>query len=425
MSIIYNNQKMFFADLHIHSRFSRACSKDLNLETLEKWAKTKGIDLLGTGDFTHPIWLEELRENLKDKDGIFYNKNQFKFLLTGEISLMYTQGRGRKVHLVLIAPSFEVVDRINAWIDERKMRRDYDGRPIFKISCEDFTAKMREISQDIEIIPAHIWTPHFGVLGSKSGFDSLQEAFGSQIDFIHAIETGISSTPDMNFRINELRGRAVVSFSDSHSYWPFRLGRESTIFSSINSYSEIIKQIRENKIIGTVETNPAYGKYHYDGHRNCSFSSSSQETKKLNGICPICKKPLLLGVEDRVEKLADFKENKSKINKIVFEVLPLHEVIAAALDCPIASKKTWEQYDKLIERFGNEFEILINADINDVKKLTSEKVGEYVLKNRKAQIQVLPGYDGLYGIPIFDGGLEDAKKKQRLLAEKIKASEED
>jgi PHP family Zn ribbon phosphoesterase len=204
--------KGVFVDLHIHSKYSRATSKNLDLSSLEKWARVKGLDILGTGDFTHPVWLKELKENLTEKDGILYSKTGFKFLLTGEISLIYTQGRGRSVHLVLLAPSFEVVDKINAYFDKKGLRRDYDGRPIFGIKAEDFVRDMKSISDEIEIIPAHAWTPHFGVFGSESGFNSLKEAFGSQYKNIHAIETGMSSDLEMNWHISELNDKTIVSF---------------------------------------------------------------------------------------------------------------------------------------------------------------------------------------------------------------------
>jgi uncharacterized protein (TIGR00375 family) len=385
----------YFADLHIHSRFSRACSKDLTIDNLEKWARVKGLDLLGTGDFTHNIWLNELKEKLKDNGkGILVTKTGFKFILTGEVSLMYTQGRGRRVHLVLLVPSFEAVDKINAWLDT-KGRRDYDGRPIFKISCEDFTAKMALIDSKIEVIPAHIWTPFFGVLGSKSGFESIKEAFGSQEDKIHAIETGISSTPEMNLKLKELQRRTIVSFSDSHSFWPWRLGREATIFSSVESYDEILKEIRENKIIGTIETNPAYGMYHYDGHRDCGFSCSPEETKKLNGICPKCGKQLVIGVDYRVGQLAD--GDKKFDSQKVYEILPLHELISASIGSPLASKKTWVIYDKLIAEFGNELNVLLIASPERLLKIADEKIVNLISENRKGNIKVKAGYDGVYG----------------------------
>ncbi|MDO8517652.1 MAG: endonuclease Q family protein [Nanoarchaeota archaeon] len=389
--------KWIIGDLHIHSKYSRATSKNLSLEELEKWARIKGIGFLGTGDFTHPLWLKELKEKLKEKDGILYSQNGFKFILSGEISLIYTQGRGRRIHLLMLAPSFEVVDKINSYLDTLG-RRDYDGRPIFKVSCENFTKKMYDISEMIEVIPAHIFTPWFGLFGSMSGFDSIQEAFGSQSDKIHAIETGISSDPNMNLRLKQLQNKTIVSFSDSHSFWPWRLGREATIFSSANSYEDILNQIRENKIIGTIETDPRYGMYHYDGHDVCKFSVSPEESEKIKEICSVCSKHLTVGVDHRVKNLADFPENyKSDKMKKVFEILPLHEIISTARASSLASKKTWEDYDKLIDEFKTEFNVLLEVPIEKLIKVVDIKVAELIIKNRQGKINVRPGYDGVYG----------------------------
>jgi len=390
--------KGVFADLHIHSRFSRACSKDITIENLEKWARVKGIGLLGTGDFTHPFWLKELKEKLVEKEGILYSKSGFKFLLTGEISLMYTQGRGRRVHLVLLVPNFETADKINEYFD-KKGRRDYDGRPIFKISCEQFVKDMKEISEYIEIIPAHAWTPWFGIFGSATGFDSLKEAFGEQEENIHAIETGMSSDPFMNWHLSELNNRAIVSFSDSHSFWPWRIGREATIFEKVESYSDVINAIRENKILGTVETEPSYGKYHWDGHANCNFSSSPQETKKLNGICPVCGKPLTIGVANRVNQIEDQIIEENRNRKKYYTLLPLHELIAFSKASTLAGKKTWETYNKVIEKFGNEFNVLLNVPKEElIRELKDDlKLVQLILDNREGKIKVKPGYDGKYG----------------------------
>jgi uncharacterized protein (TIGR00375 family) len=809
--------KGVFADLHIHSRFSRACSKDITIENLEKWGRVKGLGLIGTGDFTHPIWLKELKEKLIERGGILYSSSGFKFLLTGEISLMYTQGRGRRVHLVLLVPNFETADKINSYFDT-KGRRDYDGRPIFKISCEQFTKDMMEISEDIEIIPAHCllpetfvhvnnsikkikdiqsgdfvlthnnrwrrvkevlihnhngknikitpwyfregitttsehpfygiksykcnwikglckkscsklkecknrrfesylkewipanelkkgdflvyprlkeekdikeidlsnyisdykdisnefiipkdarnytgklkkiinvddklcrligyflsegylikenaigfsfhakekdyiqdvistirdhfgfeitkidsrrenqsdlvfsskllnsffrnfyfgankkanckclpteftmlpkkkiveifrgwwrgdtgytvsrqlanqmkiiclklgiipsisfdliqqyekrkkhfikerkitakndliifsnlsffeedfgvlketcfkryvnkmnrkhgwidnnyiylpikkvetkeysgevynleveednsftcefacvhncWTPWFGIFGSSTGFNRLKEAFDEQEKNIHAIETGMSSDPEMNWHLSELNNRAIVSFSDSHSFWPWRMGREATIFEKVESYSNVINAIRENKILGTVETAPAYGKYHYDGHINCNFSSSPEETKKLNGICPVCGKPLVIGVANRVNEIGDQDIYRNLARKRYYTLLPLHELIAFSKSSTLSSKKTWEIYNKLIEKFENEFNILLNVSKEElIGELKDDlKLVQLILDNRVGKIKVKPGYDGKYG------ELEEGEKQARL-----------
>ena len=403
------NEKDIIDDFHIHSRYSRATSKDLTIDNLVKWAKVKGLNMLGTGDISHELWLKEIKEKLKDNGkGIFWHNSGFPFILSGEISLVFTSGgKGRRVHLVYLVPSLEVNAKINDYLSS-KGRRDYDGRPIFSISCEEFTRRLMEIDNRIEIIPAHAWTPWFGIFGSESGFNSLKEAFGSQFENIHAIETGMSSDPEMNWKIKELESKAIVSFSDSHSFWPWRMGREATVFTLKQeekiedlSYDSIINQIRTNSFKTTIETDPCYGKYHYDGHRLCNFSCSPKETKELGGICPICKKELIIGVENRVEELVD---NKSipKNAKAFFKLLPLHELIAFFLKTKVESKKTWSVYNKLIERFGNEFNILLRVDRNllmsELAKDKMEKLAELIIDNRIANLRVKPGYDGVYGV---------------------------
>ena len=810
-----NRENWMFADLHIHSKYSRATSSSLSFENLVKWAKIKGLHLLGTGDFTHPTWFNEIKEKLIDNGRGMYFYQDFPFIITGEISLIYTQGRGRRIHLVLSVPSIKIAERINSYLDT-KGRRDYDGRPIFNISGEEFVREIKAISDDIEIIPAHCllpntyihlrnkvekieninigdevithtgrlkmvkeiykrdfsgktyriipwyfregltttpehpfyiiksyknclwtkglckplcsqdknckrkyykdyrpqwvtaqeiekgdflvyprfkevkdcdklklsdfindckfvndkviipsdsrnhrnlvfnelvinkdlcrlfgyylsegyligkeaigfsfnsnekqyiddvislvqiyfgvdkskidsrrenqadiifyskilnsffslfyyqsekkswnkfipqqftllpneklaeilrgwwrgdlgctvsrqlanqmkliclklgiipsisiessekfnkkehfinnrriisnndlfvfsnlsffeedygmlqercfkksvnkikrkhgwvdkdyvflpvksieikeyvgevfnlevendnsyvsefacvhncWTPWFGLFGSNSGFDSLRECFGSESNKIHAIETGMSSSPEMNWKISELNERAIISFSDSHSFWPFRLGREATIFKKTDSYKELIRQIRERDFIATIETDPAYGKYHYDGHRLCNFSCSFEETKKLNGICPVCGKPLTIGVEYRVEELKNQDMERNLFRKEFYKLLPLHELIALNLNAGIESKKTWEIYNKLIEKFENEFNILLNVSKEElIRGGIDDKSIELILKNREGKIKVKPGYDGEYGVPM----LEEKQKK--------------
>ncbi len=385
------------ADLHLHSRFSRACSKNITIPELAKWAKVKGLNLLGTSDFTHPVWLSEIKDLLVEKNGFYYYQDM-PFILSGEISLMYTQERGRRIHLLLLAPNLEAVDKINAYFDT-KGRRDYDGRPIFKIPGDEFVREMMKISKDIEVIPAHIWTPWFGIFGSKSGFDSLKECFKDEIDNIHAIETGMSSDPPMNWRIKELEDKAIVSFSDSHSFWPWRLGREATIFNKVDSYEGIIKQIRENSFIATVETDPGYGIYHYDGHRNCGFSCSPEKTKELGGICPVCNQKLTVGVDYRVQELAQNEVGfKPKNAKPFHKLLPLHELISLNLGFGMQTSKVWTVYNKLIKDFENEFNILLNVSREElIQKEVDAKLIGLILKNRVGNVKVIPGYDGVYG----------------------------
>lgn len=395
-------ENWMIADFHIHSRFSRACSKSIDFENLVKWAKIKGLDLLGTGDFTHPIWFNEIKEKLIEKKGLYYYQG-FPFIISGEISLMYTQERGRRIHLVLLVPNIEIAEKINAYFDT-KGRRDYDGRPIFNIPGEEFVREMMAISEDIEIIPAHIWTPWFGVFGSMSGFDGLKECFKEQFENIHAIETGMSSDPEMNWRIKELEDKAIISFSDAHSFWPFRLGREATIFEKTDSYNKIIEQIRNNNFIATIETHPAYGKYHWDGHRNCNFSCSPKKTRELNGICPVCKRSLTLGVDYRVGKLADNPLGfKIKNAKPFYKLLPLHEIIALAMgNSNMQSKQVWNIYNSLIKNFENEFNILLDVSREEmIRENVDGKLIALILRNRQGNIKVKPGFDGEYGKAII------------------------
>ncbi len=395
------------ADLHIHSRFSRACSKNIDFPNLVKYAKIKGLDLLGTGDFTHPVWISEIKK-LREENGLYY-LGDFPFIISGEISLIYTQNnKGRRIHLVVLVPNLQIAEKINSYFDT-KGRRDYDGRPIFKITCEKFTEDLKKISEDIEIIPAHIWTPWFGMFGSKSGFDSLKEAFGEQIKYINAIETGLSSDPEMNWKISELNNKAIVSFSDAHSFWPWRIGREATIFNGkIKSYNGLITQIRENSIFGTIEVDPAYGKYHWDGHRNCDFYCSPAKSKEIDNICPKCNNLLTIGVENRVEEIANQEINKNPSQKNFYKLLPLHELISLVKASSLSSQKIWQTYNDFINIFENEFNVLLNISREEMLKHNfDEKLVDLIIKNRNGQIRVKPGYDGVYG----EAQLSEMQKK--------------
>ena len=390
-------------DLHIHSRFSRACSNKINLENLEKNAKIKGIDVLGTGDFQHPQWFEELKQ-LDERDGILYSKTGYPFVWQTEISLIYTQdGKGRKVHQVVLAPNKDVVKQITEFLLS-KGRIDYDGRPIFGMSSIEFVERLKEISKDIEIIPAHIWTPWFSIFGSNSGFDSIKDCFGDQLKHIYALETGLSSDPKMNWRISELDKYNLVSFSDMHSMYPWRMGREATLLDVDLNYKNIIKAIRTKEgYNGTIEVEPSYGKYHRDGHRNCGIVFSPKETKKHNGICPKCKKPLTIGVDYRVEELADRPEGYKPKDYTPYKTLiPLGELLAVYMKKGINTKTVMSVHDRLLKRFNSEFNVLLRTGKEELKKEIDEKLVNVLMKNREGKIKIKPGYDGIYGKPILE-----------------------
>jgi len=389
------------ADLHLHGRYSRATSKQLSIANLEKYARIKGVSLLGTGDFTHPEWIKELKSTLTtEEEGIYKTKTGFPFLLTTEISLIYTQEKGRKIHNVILAPSLEVVDQITDWL-KSKGRIDYDGRPIFKIPCPEFVESLRAISTDIEIIPAHIWTPWFSLFGSMSGFDSVKECFQDQTKHIHALETGLSSDPAMNWRLSQLDPYLFVSFSDAHSFWPWRLGREATIFDCKLSYKDMLNAIRnKEQVKSTIEVNPSYGKYHVDGHRNCNVVMEPKESRKHNNICPKCKKPLTIGVLHRVEELADRPEGFTPKKYIPFEsLIPLSDIISAMVNTAVATKKVWSEYYKLVTKERSELEILRTTSREELEKLTDQKIADAIIKIREGKLEIEPGYDGVYGIP--------------------------
>ncbi len=396
------------ADLHIHSRYARATSKNISIENLEKYARIKGVDLLGTGDFQHPEWRKELEEKLiEDDKGILRTANGFPFIWQTEISLMYSQdGKKRAVHLVVFAPNRKIADRITKFL-ESKGRVDYDGRPIFGIPCPEFVRALKEIDDKIEIISAHCMTPWFGLFGSKSGFDSLRECFQDQTDKIYAVESGLSADPEMLWKFEEIASGNVniVSFSDAHSFWPWRIGREATIFEIPElTYDNIIKAIRTGQgLKSTIETPPEYGKYHWDGHRNCNFSCSPEKTKELNGICPVCGKPLTIGVEYRVEEISKHPEGfKPENAKPFYKLLPLHEIISLAMGGSMQSKKIWELYNSIIKEFGDEFNVLLKVPKEKLSVHINEKIVSLILKNREGKIQVKAGFDGEYGKALLE-----------------------
>jgi uncharacterized protein (TIGR00375 family) len=408
------------ADLHIHSKYSRATSPGMELETLAKWAKIKGIDIVGTGDFTHPEYYKELEKNAIESDSGFLQCNGVNFCLSSEISCIYTQGgRGRRVHLVVLSPSLEIVAQINERLGKRFNLKS-DGRPIIGISALELTELILNISDKNLVIPAHVWTPWFSVFGSMSGFDSLKECFGEKERDIYAIETGLSSDPAMNWRLSSLDRVQLLSNSDSHS--PEKIGREANVFELERpTYGELYEAIRykeKGKLALTYEFYPEEGKYHYDGHRACNVSFSPQETKKHNSICPVCKKPLTIGVMNRVEKLADRPEGYKPKNAVPFESLvPLKEVLGEALGKPSTSRAADAEYFKLVKSFGNEFAVL-HAQKARLKKIAGDRVAEAIARVEEGRVKKVAGFDGEYGrIIIFDKGEKEREVGQKTLGE--------
>jgi len=392
------------SDLHIHSKHSRGCSTSLDLGNLEKYARMKGVGLLGTGDFTHPEWIKEIKAKLTDDgSGVLRSVEGFPFVMQTEISLVYSQdGKGRRVHNVVLAPSVEVADQITDELKKRG-RVDYDGRPIFKISCIEFVEMLHKISPKTEVIPAHIWTPWFSLFGSKSGFDRISDAFGDQLKHVHAVETGLSSDPPMNWRLSQLDKMQIVSFSDLHSYWPWRMGREATLLEMEKlTYDNVLKAIRTGEgLAGTIEVDPAYGKYHEDGHRACDVCMVPSETKKVGGKCPKCGRPMTIGVHYRVEELADRPEGYTPKNAKPFHtIIPLSELIANIYGKGIATKSVWEKYHEIL-KLGAENEVLLDTPYDKLITVASEKMARAIIANREGKIKLKPGYDGVYGVPLF------------------------
>ena len=394
----------------------------MTIENIERYAKIKGLNLLGTGDFTHNYWLKELKRNLTEVEnkGLFQFKDKsIYFMLQSEVSNIYNQNdKVRKIHNIILSPSFEIVDQINDFLKNYGNLAS-DGRPILtNINCAELAENLFKISKDIIIIPAHAWTPWFSLFGSKSGFDSIEECFQEQTKNIFALETGLSSTPAMNWRLSALDKFTLVSNSDSHSPWPTRIGRELNVFETEMNYKEIINAIKEKnpkKFLYTVEVDPAYGKYHWDGHRTCNVSLEPKESIKYHNVCPVCGKPLTIGVLHRIEELADREEGFVLKNAIPFKsLLPLSELIAAVYNTEPFSKKVWEESTKLTKEFGSELNVLLETEEDKLKLLTNEKIVEIIVKNRKGELKVQPGYDGIYGKLLLNESASIKQPQKRL-----------
>lgn len=405
------------ADLHIHSRFSMATSKEGTPENLDFWARKKGISLIGTGDFTHPVWREELKERLvSEGNGLYHLRDAYvkeesrkfpgegtRFIVSGEISSIYKKnGKTRKVHNVILLPSLEAADAMAQRL-EKIGNIHSDGRPILGLDSHDLLEMMLDVCPEGILIPAHIWTPHFSVLGAKSGFDSVEECFEELAPYIHALETGLSSDPAMNWRISKLDRYQLVSNSDAHS--PSKLGREANLLDIDCSYEGLYRAIQTGEgLEGTVEFFPEEGKYHFDGHRKCGVSLSPVEAERLGGICPVCGKKLTMGVDHRVEQLADRAEGFVKKDGKKYESLvPLPEVISACMGYSTASKKVQGCFEQMIQTLGTEFDILRNVPSEDIKSCAGERIAEGIENVRTGNVKRIPGYDGEYGkIELFD-----------------------
>jgi uncharacterized protein (TIGR00375 family) len=401
----------FIADLHIHSKYSRATSRNMSFESIHKWAQLKGITVVGTGDFTHPAWFQEIKNKLEEHDGnLFILKDNYVcnnmpylcrsdvyFMLTAEISCIYKKNeRLRKIHNLVFVPDLRAALKLNT-ILSKIGNISSDGRPILGLDAKELCKIVLDTSDTSMLIPAHAWTPHFSVFGASSGFDSLDECFEELTPYIHAIETGLSSDPLMNWRLSALDSITLISNSDAHS--PVKLGREGNIFDCELSYDAITDAIKTREgFKGTIEFFPEEGKYHYDGHRACGISLPPQETIKHNYRCPVCGKKITVGVMHRVEKLADREIGFRPLHAPSFySLIPLHEIVSEALKVGVQSKAVEKMYFQLINRLGNEFTILMEAHLDEIERASTPLIREAISRMRSGTIHIAPGYDGEYG----------------------------
>ncbi|MBM3246077.1 MAG: DNA helicase UvrD [Candidatus Omnitrophica bacterium] len=408
----------FLADFHIHSKYSRATSRDMDVAHIAEWAKLKGITLMGTGDLTHHLWLEELKYNLEDLgNGLFKHKDVY-FILTSEISSIYSKkGRGYRIHNMVLSPSFKTTDKINETL-ARYGNLASDGRPILGMDAEDLARIIFDIDENCMIVPSHIWTPWFSLFGSMSGFNRIEDCFEDQAPKIFALETGLSSDPAMNWRLSALDKYTLVSNSDSHS--PQKIGREANVFNCELDYQAIRDTLRKKdnkKFLYTIEFFPEEGKYHFDGHRNCGISWSPQETKQHNGRCSKCGKPVTVGVMNRVEQLADRPEGYRPSVAIPYKsLIPLDEIIAETKGVGKASVAVERDYRQAIAKFGTEFEILVKAKEEELRKGLAPKLAEGVMRMRQGKVEKKAGFDGEYGVISVFGGKEKSPEGEKQLS---------
>jgi uncharacterized protein (TIGR00375 family) len=437
----------YIADLHLHSKYSRAVSQQMTLPVMHEWGRKKGLDVLATGDWTHPLWFRHIVDTLEEKkEGLYKIKNQKSkikddkgpfFLLSTEISCIYSQGgKTRRIHNLILAPSLETVKKINKEMVNRGYNLNSDGRPIVGLSSRNLLEMVLTIDKTALLIPCHVWTPWFALYGSMSGFDSLDECFGDYAKFIFGVETGLSSDPEMNWRIKELANRTILSSSDAHSM-P-KMGREATVFELEDLTFKNIRRaiigpslkpdagLLPDRIAYTIEFYPEEGKYHYTGHRNCKVIQSPEETKKNGKVCPVCGKDLTVGVMHRVQQLeihgqeeAEKMDEKgikwiydpSAIHPPFVKLVPLLEIIAESLSCPVTSQKAKDKFDYLCAKMGSEMDILLKASIEDIQKEAGERIANGVEKVRQGNIVINPGFDGEYGV-VKIWNQEDLKEEE-------------
>ena len=430
------SRNLVIADLHIHSKYSRATSTNMNIRDITYFAQVKGLNLVGTGDFTHPKWLRELKENLVEVSGTGLYKpaekesSQVWFMITGEVSTVFKfEGKTKKIHHVILVPGIEVAEQIN---DRLSPYGDLeaDGRPTLSMSAPHLVEEVMEVSKENMVFPAHVWTPWFSIFGAFSGFNRVEDCYQDMTKHICALETGLSSNPPMNWRLSALDKFTLLSNSDSHSSWPWRIGREANVFSLEKlTYWEIVDSIRKKdprRLIFTIETDPAYGKYHWTGHRSCGVSLPPEEAMKLGNRCPVCHRVLTKGVEQRVEELADRPYGFKPPNSPDYmHLLPLSEVLSVVLGSSSPnSRKVWNMYNTLRARFGNEYNVLINAKFEEIAEVTNPLIAEAIIRVREGRVKVIPGYDGVYGQIIIFPEREESmvgaarKKKGEFKAEK-------
>jgi len=397
----------------------------MNIEEISRFAKIKGLNIVGTGDFTHPKWLAELKESLVEVEGTSLYKpskipeSPVHFMITGEVSTIFTfEGKVKKIHHVILTPNLETAVQINDRLS-RHGDLSVDGRPTLEMNAPQLVEEVMEVSNRNEVFPAHAWTPWFSLFGAFSGFDRMEDCYQDMTKHIHALETGLSSDPPMNWRLSALDKYTLVSNSDSHSCWPWRIGREANVFQLEElTYDRILEVIRKkdpHHFMFTIETNPAYGKYHWTGHRNCGVSLSPQEAVKIGNRCPVCRRQLTKGVEQRVEELADRPSGYTPKETIGYiHLLPLSEIIATVLGHGTPSAKgVWAVYNRLIARFGNEYSVLIDASYEDMCEVVDPRVAEAIVRVREGKVKVVPGYDGVYGqLLIFENNEAGSQVKK-------------